>query len=128
MREQLNVLALLHDTLIELSVLQRHGGIQVGDVLVRRLFGKLVAYKGIAHLVKAFNELPKQEAFLKVFVFEDRVGADHGGSDIGLAHSLHEGGGHVGVQGLADTLDTREDLGVLGVQLLIGLGGLRSER
>ena len=127
MRKHLNVLALLHDAGVELRILQRHRGVQIGHVVVCRLFCKLVTHKGIANLVKAFDKLPQEQAFFKVFVFQDRVGADHGGPDIGLAHSLHKGRSHVGVQRLADTLYARQHLGILGIQLFISLGSLRSE-
>ena len=128
MCQHLDVLALLYDAGVELRILQRHRGVQIGHVIVRGLFRELVADKGITDLVKALDELPQKQAFLKVFVFQDRVGADDGRADVRLTHSLHEGGRHIGVQCLADTLDARQHLGIFGVQLLIGLRGLRSER
>ena len=58
LRKHFYILATLHDTGIKLGILQRNGGVKIGNVIIGRLFCKLVTNKRVANLIKAFNKLP----------------------------------------------------------------------
>ena len=81
----------------------------------------LVCQHRKAGLVIPLNELPQRQTILKVLVFQDRVGTDHGRTDIVLAHFLHEGRGKIRGDRLVDAADAIHGRGKLRVKISIGL-------
>ena len=121
-RQQAGVLGILNDAVVEFGILQSHGGIQITDVLIRGHFGVLLGCRGEAGLIKALQVLPKIQAHSHVLVLQDRIGADHGGTDVVFTQRLHVGGGHIGGYRIVDPLDASQGLSESFVGLLLCLG------
>ena len=114
-----------HDAVVKLCILQCQQPVKVADVIVVRHLGEFLAQDGKSGLFVPLDKLPKRKAILKILVFQDRIGANDGGTDKVSAQFLCKGGGKVrrnsGVDA-ADTLDRRSELRVdIGVDLIFGI-------
>ena len=106
--------------MIKLGVLQRQQSIKIAHILVRRLLRELVTLHEKAGLVISLDILPKRQAILEIFVFQNGVGANNGRTDKVSAHFLRKGRGKIGGDGAVDFFDTLAGGGILNVQIRIG--------
>ena len=94
-RQLLLLVEIVFNGLPEGEILLRQRGVQLLDVGVVHLFQIFLDQHTVTGGLVALHELPESQALPQVLVLQNGVGPHDRGTDIAVAHLLHEGGGGV---------------------------------